>query len=279
MALQAAELMGYDSGPRDQIVTAREAILYALSAGYGTEDLPHVAGACPRVVPTMANVIAHPGAWTRAAGANWTGVVHAEQRLVLHRPIPLDTRLSARTRAVAITDRGPGRGMFATFERVIHDDQGAAIATVTQTDACRLDGGCGSAGVPPAPLAPLPDTAPEQRLALAIGPRAALLYQLNGDTNPLHSCPETARAAGFERPILHGLCTFAQAARLLSQACAGQELVAIEARFSAVVYPGEQLALDLWRQGALLRFRLSAPGRAGVIVLDRDTAQCAPARR
>ncbi len=162
--------------------------------------------------PTLANVVAHPGPWLQDAGIDWQRLVHAEHRLTIHRPVPIDTPLLSRSRMTAIVDRGPEKGMFATFERAIVTlAEEAPVATIVQTNACRGDGGCGSAGTPPEPLAPVPARAPDAVFAIAVPQDAALLYRLNGDLNPLHSDPAYAARAGFPRPILHGLCTFGYA--------------------------------------------------------------------
>ncbi|AGT10868.1 MaoC family dehydratase [Paracoccus aminophilus] len=268
MALTAQAIMAHEGEEIRQEITPRDAILYALSVGYGTDDLPFVAGPTPRIAPDMANVLCHPGFFMQAVGATWAGVVHAEQRVTFHDHLTLNTPLIARTRATAVVDKGEGRGMFTTFAREIRrESDGAALVTVSQTDACRFDGGTGQAGTPPEALAPLPERAPDQTLAIQIPERAALLYQLNGDTNPLHSDPEVARASGFDAPILHGLCSFGHAARAITRAHAGR-LREIAARFTAVVYPGEALELDLWRDAQEVRFRLRVPARS-VTALDR----------
>jgi acyl dehydratase len=92
---------------------------------------------------------------------------------------------------------------------------------------------------------------------LAISPRAALIYRLSADMNPLHADPEIARQAGYPRPILHGLCTYGMAARALAQTWAdgdASRLTRLDVRFSAPVFPGETLAFDMWQEGAELRF-------------------------
>lgn len=268
MGLSADAIMAHQSKTIRQVVSARDAILYALSVGYGADDLAYVAGATPQIAATMANTLCHPGYFMQAVGATWAGVVHAEQRVILHADIPLNEPLIATTRATSVVDKGEGRGMFTTFARSIRRERdGATLVTVSQTDACRFDGGCGSAGTPPEALPALPERDADQMIAIPVPARAALIYQLNGDTNPLHSDPATARAAGFDAPILHGLCSFGYAAHAIAQACPGR-LTEVAARFTAAVYPGDALELDLWRETAAIRFRLRIPSR-NTIALDR----------
>jgi len=157
-----------------QTVAARDAILYALSVGYGTEplDQAHLRRTQERDLlpaPTLANVVAHPGPWLQDAGIDWQRLVHAEHRLTIHRPVPIDTPMLSRSRMTAIVDRGPEKGMFATFERAIVTlPDEALVATIVQTNACRGDGGCGSAGAPPEPLASVPARAPDAIFAIAV---------------------------------------------------------------------------------------------------------------
>ena len=281
MTLSAQSLLGVVIPDALQTVSARDAILYALSVGYGSDPLD--GDELRRVyehslVPssTLPNVVAHPGPWMKDAGVNWARVVHSEHRLTIHRPLPLDERLVSRSRMLSIVDRGFEKGMFATFERVISlAEDGEPIAKIIQTNACRGDGGCGSAGIAPEPLAPVPSRQPDLTFSLAVPENAALLYRLNGDLNPLHADPAAADRAGFPRPILHGLCTFGYAGYAIEAALASEglaELGSIAARFSAPVFPGEAIDFQIWRDGLDVRFRGIAATR-GVTVLDNGLAR------
>lgn len=283
MAVSARTIMAFPAPEARQTVAARDAILYALSVGYGAEPLDeaHLRRTQERDLlpaPTLANVVAHPGPWLQDAGIDWQRLVHAEHRLTIHRPVPFDTPLLSRSRMTAIVDRSPEKGMFATFERVIVTlaDE-APVATIVQTNACRGDGGCGSAGTPPEPLAPVSGRAPDAVFAIAVPQDAALLYRLNGDLNPLHSDPAYAARAGFPRPILHGLCTFGYAGYAIGRTAGAGALADvgfIAARFTAPVLPGDGLEFDIWRQGPDIGFRARVPAR-GVTVLDFGTARLA----
>ena len=280
MPVTAQAIFDYPVPEIRQRVTTRDTILYALSVGYGIKPLDpdhllRTFGPVLRAVPTFANVIAYPGPWLKDAGVDWNGVVHAEQRLELHRPLPLDVDLISTTRMLSIVDKGPEKGMFATFERTIRRaDDAQAIATIVHTDACRFDGGCGSAGAAPAPLPRVPTTPPDRTVCVAIPEDAALLYRLNGDLNPLHADPVTARKAGFERPILHGLCTFGYVGYVIADSILQAGFVepsAMAARFTAPVFPGETLAVDLWTLEPQIRFRARVPER-DCVALDCGTA-------
>ncbi|MCB4767141.1 MaoC family dehydratase N-terminal domain-containing protein [Ancylobacter sp. Lp-2] len=288
MPVSARDLMDFPIPEGRGVASARDAMLYALSVGYGREplDAEHLRrtqenGLVP--TPTLANILAHPGPWMKDAGVDWQRLVHSEHRLTLHRPVPFDTPLVSRSRMVSVVDRGPGKGMFATFERTIavlaEDDRpdAALVATILQTNACRGDGGCGSAGTPLAPLPPVPERAPDALLSLAVAGDAALLYRLNGDRNPLHSDPAYALQAGFLRPILHGLCSFGLAGYAIGRLMGAPGLAdvsAIAARFTGVVYPGDTLEVAVWQAGNELHFRVRVPAR-DVTVLDHGTARLA----
>jgi acyl dehydratase len=263
-----------------QLVTARDAILYAISVGYAgqseiPDDLTPLYDRIIKPVPTFANVVArHTGAWFGDAGIDFTKVVHAEHRLTLHREMPLGEMLEGRMRMVSVVDRGAGKGMFASFERVILSSDRKPIATIIHTDACRADGGCGSAGVPPEPLARPPERKPDLSLDLHVPHMAGILYRLNGDPNPLHIDPAVAAAGGFPRPILHGLCTFGYAGYAISRLVPGQARMTIKsiaARFTAPFYPDETLQTEVWMESTQVRFRCRSVER-DIVVLDAGVA-------
>ncbi len=163
-------------------------------------------------------------------------------------------------------DKGEGKGALVYSERKVTDKaSGELLATLTQTTFCRADGGFG--GPPreaPAPH-PLPERAPDLVCDLPTRPEMALIYRLSGDVNPLHAEPEFAKAAGFPRPILHGLATFGVAGHALLKSVCGYDparLAAMAGRFSAPVYPGETIRTEIWRDGKVVSFRAR--------VLERD---------
>lgn len=284
MTLDADHLMDFAIPLSHQTVTAKDAIIYALSTGYSLNPLDpahleYMRETAPLTAATLANVVAHPGPWMKQAGVDWQRLVHSEHRLTIHRPVPLDIPLVSRSKMLSVVDRGVGKGMFASFERRIETESGASpVATIIQTNGCLGDGGCGSAGSPPKPLMSVPDRRADLTMTIRLREDAALLYRLNGDFNPLHHDPSYAADAGFSRPILHGLCTFGHAGYVIGKLCGNTAIAAldyIEARFSAPVMPGEEIVFELWRQDdSDIRFRATAPARE-VIVLDRGTARLA----
>ncbi|MBB4292461.1 acyl dehydratase [Rhizobium leguminosarum] len=281
MTLSPQSILDFPVPQATHVVTARDAILYALSVGYGTNALEenalnYVYERDLVTAPTLANIVAHPGPWMQQTGVDWTRLVHSEHRLTIHRPVPLDVPLISRSRVLSVVDRGVEKGMFVSFERLIATANGdEPIATIVQTNACRGDGGCGSVGSAPEPLSKVPDREPDFEFNVDIPGNAALLYRLNGDLNPLHVDPQAAGRSGFDRPILHGLCSFGYAGYGIAAALdpdMATGLSAIAARFSAPIFPGETITLQIWRNDADIRFKGIVASR-GVTILDNGMAR------
>lgn len=268
----------------------RDCLLYALAVGLGADpcderELPFVyEGRGPAVLPTMASVIGMPSFWLAdpALAVDWPKALHGEEAIELHRPLPPSGPLRAATRVVDVVDKGAGRGAFILIERTLQDaETGAAVATVRSVIVARGDGGSSEgAGGSLAPLAApkiATERAPDTVVDLPTRPASALLYRLCGDLNPLHADPAVAAAAGFDRPILHGLCTFAVAGHAVLAACCvhrPERLKAFAVRFVAPVFPGETIRTRIWREGEDVAFRSEVVER-GVLVLDRGTARLA----
>jgi acyl dehydratase len=236
---------------------AKDSILYALGVGYGADptdedELRFVYEEHLVPAPTLAVVLAGPGGWVRNAqtGVNWRQVLHGEQSLVIHRPLKAQGEVIGRTRIDDVIDKGEGRGALIYSTRdVIDRESGELLCSLASTTFCRADGGFGGRGGPTKPLQEIEDRPPDLTCDLSTSPRAALIYRLSGDDNPLHIDPAVARAAGFPRPILHGLATYGVAGRALMRSLCGYDparLRRLDARFSAVVYPGETLRTEIW---------------------------------
>jgi acyl dehydratase len=258
----------------------RETMLYALGIGMGADpmdekELPFVYEKGLKAVPTMATVVAWGQRLLDSIGINLVMVVHGEQRITLHRPLPGAATVTAKARVKEIVDKGEGKGALLYVEQTIHDrTNGDLLCTNLSTVFARGDGGCGG----PSKGGPEPHTLPEREADvvcdLTTRPDQALLYRLSGDRNPLHSDPEFASRAGFERPILHGLCSYGVACRALLQTVLDYDPTAIsgfEARFSAPVFPGETLRTEMWRDGDIVSFRCRTKEK-GAVVLNNGKA-------
>jgi acyl dehydratase len=255
----------------------KDAILYALSLGVGADPLDEgQLRFCYeqdlRVLPTLGVVLAHPGFWPKTldTGLDWVRIVHAEQGLILHRPLPPQADVVGHSRVVEIVDKGREKGAFIAVERrVLELATGAPLCTITQTMFCRGDGGFGGPQRAVPPPHQVPERAPDAICDIPTLPQTALLYRLNGDWNPLHADPAVARKAGFEKPILHGLATYGIAAyAIVKSLCAndGARLASIFGRFTAVVYPGETLRTEMWVDGLIVSYRVRSLERDVVAI-------------
>jgi acyl dehydratase len=250
----------------------RESVLYALGIGFGMNPLDErqlrfVDETKLKAVPTMANVLAYPGFWMRDldTGIDWVKVVHGEQAMRLHHPLPPEGEVIGRTRIVDLVDKGPGKGALVYAERIITNAAtGEKLATLLQTVFCRGDGGFDGKSEAPRTPHSIPDRAPDLSIEMPTHPQMALIYRLSGDLNPLHADPVIAKKAGYDRPILHGLATYGVVGHgLMAALCdyAPERVLALEGRFSAPVFPGEAITIDIWRkeQGqAAFRARIAA---------------------
>lgn len=265
--------------------TDRDTMLYAVSLGFGQDPLDpqqlrYVYEQDLCAVPTMAAILCHPGRWTVAPelGVTLNKVVHGEQRVFLHRPLPATGRLVGRARVHSVEDKGAKGALIHAARSMYDTETGDLVASVLHTSFCRADGGFGrDIGTPPV-ATPCPEGPPDLSVEIATRPEAALLYRLNNDRNPLHADPAYAARAGFDRPILHGLCTYGLAARALLQGALDYDpaaLRSVECRFSKPVFPGETITVDIWRGTDELRFRARVAARE-CVVLDAGRALIGP---
>jgi len=278
--------MGLDIPSAEQTYGWKETALYALGIGVATDplaldELPFVYEKDMRVMPTMAGVLAHPGFWARDldTGIDWVKVVHGEQGLVLHKPLPAAATVIGINRVVEVIDKGLGRGALVFTERKVYEKStGDHLATVSQTTFCRGDGGFGGLERPqPAPHK-LPDRAPDLVCDLPSQANLALVYRLSGDYNPLHADPAVAKAAGFDRPILHGLATYGIACHALVRSVCGyrpEQLASMGARFTSPVFPGETFRTEIWRDANVVSFQVRCLER-DVIAISNGRAELRP---
>lgn len=287
----ALDIAGIDSLMPIEVehsLDTRDTILYALGVGAGIPedgsaqvDLRFVYEQRLEALPTMAVVLGYPGFWMRRPefGIDWRRVLHVDQMVQLHAPLPVAGRIRGVMTLDSVHARGPGRGVLLKVRREITDaDTGAPLATVLQGSLLRgNEGPDGSREELPRWPTP-PEREPEASLELATRPEQALTYRLLGDDNPLHIDPEVARSAGFEEPILHGLCTFGIAGRAIVRlVCDGEpgRLRSIGGRFTSPVHPGESILTEVWRTGpGAAMYRCSVPGR-GVVAIDSGLVELA----
>jgi acyl dehydratase len=265
----------------------KDVMLYALGIGLGADpmdeqELAFVYEKNLRIVPTAATVLAannnrpvegraapEPPAAHRQSTMNFMLMVHGEQKVELHRPLPTTGTFTVEGRTIGAWDKGEGKGAVVVNESVWTDEQGEKVATLTMSMFYRGDGGFGGPTEgQPEPHA-TPARAPDQSVDIATRPDQALIYRLNGDRNPLHADPAFAKGAGFPRPILHGLCTYGITCRAVLQHVLNYDADAIlshQVRFSAPVFPGDVITVDLWKDGKDISFEARVKDRGATVI-------------
>jgi acyl dehydratase len=214
-------------------------------------------------------------------GIDFSRMLHGQTGLRWHKPLSAAGEVTSRFAIESVVDRGVEKGSVLRFSRTLRD-RASGDLLVTETGVYLLRGNGGfSSGLPPAgpSTAPVPvPAAPcSQSMELATLPQSALLYRLAaGDRTSLHASPTLARQAGFERPLLHGGCTFGVTAHgLVALLCDydGNRLLAMDARFTAPVFPGDNLKVEVWHKGpGKAAFRATSLSR-GVVVLDNGACE------
>jgi acyl dehydratase len=267
--------------------TERDTLLYALGVGAGTKDLAFTTENShdieQQVLPTYA-VIACPawGAVAEVGTFNFGMLLHGSQQIRLHAPLPPSGTLNVHSEVVDIQDKGEGKNAILVFKGTGADpDTGEVVAESVSTAVIRGEGGFG--GQPgERPVAPVfPDRDADAKVALPTTEDQPLIYRLSGDRNPLHSDPWFAQnLAGFPKPILHGLCTYGVAGRVLVAELGGGDATkirAVGARFTSPVFPGETLTTSVWKTEpghAVFRTEAAeADGSNARVVLDDGTVE------
>lgn len=276
MAIKYPEILSL--GEKDQHFSydERDTMLYALGVGFGRDphdlnELRFVYEDKLKAIPSLATVVAWgAGVPTRELGVNYKMVLHGEEEIIFHQPMPPAADLSVDSTIKEVYDKGEGRGALIHRQVVLKDrENNSAIATINRYAFARADGGFGGS----TSSAPKPHNVPERKPGLSVvyetRSEQAAIYRLCGDRNPLHIDPAVAKSAGFDRPILHGLATYGITCRaVLENFCdfdpanMGSHAV----RFSSPFYPGESLQVDMWKDGNVISFEAVALER-GVKVI------------
>ncbi|WP_300397105.1 MaoC/PaaZ C-terminal domain-containing protein [uncultured Sphingobium sp.] len=266
-----------------QTYDSRDSMLYALSIGLGRDPmdpraLPFVYEKDQQAFPCMAAILATPGFWMRdhpEFEIDHRRIVHGEQHLRLYADLPPSGSVSGQTLIARIIDKGPGKPAIIHAVRELSNcENGSKIAAVEQVYVYRGGGGFSQEGDhsdgPATAPEPAPDRRPDRVLTFQTRADSALLYRLSGDYNPLHADPEVARQAGFERPILHGLASYAMVAKSILWDVADGDvrtLRAYSARMSAPALPGDMFEIRCWIDNPCeITFEVAVPDRDVVIL-------------
>jgi acyl dehydratase len=265
----------------------KDVMLYALGIGLGADpmdekELAFVYEKNLKIVPTAATVLA--AANNRAAEGrpapklpeghrqstmNFLMMVHGEQKVELHKPLPVYGAFTVEGRTIGAWDKGDGKGAVVVNESVWTDEKGEKAATLTMSMFYRGDGGFGGPTEGQPEPHKVPTRAPDLSVDIVTRADQALIYRLNGDRNPLHSDPQSAKMSGFPRPILHGLCTYGITCRAVLQHVLGYDADQIKShqvRFSSPVFPGETITVDLWNDGKEISFEARVQSRNVTVI-------------
>ena len=265
--------VGETGDPVSRAWSSKDALLYAVGIGADTEELQftteNTANTPQRVFPTFAVIIGGGGVPMGKVGSfNPALMVHGEQGIELHGEIPPDGEIESTGRIAGIWDKGNAAVLEFESESV-DKATGKPLLKTRSMLFCRGEGGWGGERGPAGKI-PFPDAEPTHRVTYATRPDQALTYRLSGDRNPLHTDPAFAARGGFDKPILHGLCTYGFTGRaLLHSLCDGDpaRFRSMNGRFSRPVIPGDELTVSMWANGGKALFRTT--NQRGDVVIDQ----------
>lgn len=268
------DAVGSRSEPSERSWDSKDCLLYAVGVGAGTDELAFTTentnGVAQAVLPTFAVIIGTGGggAFGKIGTFNPAMLVHGEQGIFLDGPIPVAGQVRTVTTVTGIYDKGSG-AVIATESESVDAQTGERRFRTTSSIFIRGEGGWGGDRGPSGTGVTIPDRAPDEKVTYSTRPDQALTYRLSGDRNPLHSDPSFAAMGGFDRPILHGLCTYGFTGRALLHTLCGSDpnrFGSMEGRFSKPVLPGDDLTVSMWVDGDTAVFRTET--QKGDVVID-----------
>jgi acyl dehydratase len=275
-------LVGVPGEPHERSWDSKDALLYAVGVGAGLGDplaeleftTENSAGIEQQVLPTYAVLIAQGRTMASLGDFDRAMLVHAEQAIELHRPLPVAGTVRTTTTVTGIYDKGSG-ALVVTENVAVDAATGEPLATARSSAFIRGEGGFGGERGTDAPW-DRPDREPDHQVTYPTRPEQALVYRLSGDRNPLHTDPKFAARGGFDRPILHGLCTYGITGRALLHTLCDSDPArfrSMSGRFSRPVWPGESLTISVWRQDGSDTALFQTTKDDGTVVIDRGRMQ------
>ena len=270
-------LVGVQGDPQERSWTSTDALLYAIGVGAGLGDplrelqftTENTAGVQQQVLPTFGVLLAQARASGDLGDFDRAMLVHAEQSIELHQPLPVAGTLRTASMVTGIYDKGSG-ALVESENHAVDAATGEPMVTTRASTFIRGEGGFGGDRSTSQPWE-LPDRAPDHKIVQQTRPEQALLYRLCGDRNPLHADPAFAARGGFSRPILHGLCTYGITGRALLHELCGSDparFTSMSGRFSRPVLPGESLVISIW-VGDNGSAQFQTAKEDGTVVIDR----------
>ena len=274
MPINYDEIMSLESKNIEISYTDKDSILYGLGVGLGNDpmnmdELKYVYENGQIALPSMATNFQYHSSLLMSAKLNFVMVVHGEQKLSIINPIPVSGDFLADMKVISCFDKGASKGAIIDVETSVKlKSDGTEICKLVSTTFARGDGGFGGPESPPQEIFE-PEGTPDMLNEITTKPDQALIFRLSGDYNPLHSDPNFAKAAGFPKPILHGLCTYGVACRsIVKVACDNdvKKLKSFNCRFSSPVFPGETIVTEMWKKGNIINFQSKVKERDKIIL-------------
>ncbi len=274
MPINYDEIMSLKSENIEISYTDKDSILYGLGVGLGNDpmdidELKYVYENGQIALPSMATNFQYHSSLLMSAKLNFVMVVHGEQKLSIINPIPVSGDFLADMKVLNCFDKGASKGAIIDVETTVKlKSDGTEICKLISTTFARGDGGFDGPESPPQEIFE-PEGSPDLVDEITTKPDQALIFRLSGDYNPLHSDPNFAKAAGFPKPILHGLCTYGVACRsIVKTACDNdvKKLKSFNCRFSSPVFPGETIITEMWKNGNDINFQSKVKERDKIIL-------------
>ena len=274
MTINYDEIMNLTSENVEISYSDKDSILYSLGIGLGNDpmnlnELKYVYENSQSVLPSMATNFQYHSPLLLKTNINFIMVVHGEQRLSITNALPVSGDFIANAKVIGCYDKGPARGAIIEVETTVKNRKNnEEICKLVSTTFARGDGGFGGPDSPKKEIF-IPDGEPDYVSEVSTKPDQALIFRLSGDYNPLHSDPNFAKAAGFEKPILHGMCTYGIACRsLVDKICENDasKLKRFDCRFSSPVYPGETIITEMWKKDKMIYFNSKVKERDKLVL-------------
>lgn len=269
--------IGKKIGPVTKKYDWKDVVLYALGVGAGFDDLDYCYENRLKVIPSFSigAVFEFLAEAALNSEVDLSGILHGEQDIIFHNPIPTEGTLSTEGTITHIYDKGKETGALVVAEADTNHSNGQKLFTNIFTLFCRRDGGFGGPDAPKEPVE-FPGQLPDFEEECVPLPDQPLIYRLTGDIFALHVDPEFAKASGFEKPIMHGLCTHGYACRaVIKHLFPGQpeRMKRFRNRFSRSLYPGTPIKTQIWKvdEGYALFRTINA--QTGDVVIDRGIVE------
>ena len=275
MPIDREKALAHSFEPGDGGYKKDDVILYALGVGAGVpctdpSELEYTYEKNLKVLPsftTVANSGASGGIFSvPGLEFNRALMLHGEQEVEIHKPLPPETKLRGQTKIADIYDKG--KAALLLLETAVSDEQGDPLYTNRMSLFLRGEGGFGGPKGPDVANAK-PERAPDGVVESTTLPQQALLYRLNGDKNPLHCDPDFAAKGGFDKPIIHGLCSYGIVCKAIVDGVLGGDPTKVakySARFRGVAWPGETYLTSYWKEGDTILVEAKSKERDAVII-------------